>query len=144
LKLEEINVASLMEDVVMLCAEKAVNHTIELEGLSDLPPIQGDMFRLTQVGQNLLTNAINYSPDGGTITIRGREIRNRIEISLQDEGIGMTPEQQEHLFRPFYRAHASQNTAIGGTGLGLATSKLIIEQHGGEVWIESEEKVKKM
>jgi two-component system sensor histidine kinase VicK len=91
------------------------------------------------VGQNLLTNAINYSPDGGKITIRGREIRNRVEISVHDEGIGMNPEQQEHLFRPFYRAHASQNTAISGTGLGLATSKLIIEQHGGEIWIESEE-----
>ena len=105
------------------------------------PPSKEIRSVLTQVGQNLLINAINYSPNGGAITIRGREIRNRVEISLQDEGIGMTPEQQEHLFRPFYRAHASQNTAIGGTGLGLATSKLIIEQHGGEVWIESEENV---
>jgi len=141
LKLEDLNIALLMEEVVMLCIEKAANHTIQLEGLADLPPVQGDAFRLTQVGQNLLTNAINYSPDGGTITIRGREIRNRVEISLQDEGMGMTFEQQEHLFKPFYRAHASQNTAIGGTGLGLATSKLIIEQHGGEIWIESEENV---
>ena len=49
----------------------------------------------------------------------------------------MAPEQQEHLFKPFYRAHVS-DTAIGGTGLGLATSKLIIEQHGGDVWLESE------
>lgn len=137
LKLEKINMANLIEEVVILCAEKSTKHKIQLKGLTELPEISGDSFRLIQVGQNLLTNAIDYSPEGGTITICGRTISDYLEISLKDEGIGMTPEQQEHLFRPFYRAHAS-DTAIGGTGLGLATSKLIIEQHGGDVWLESE------
>lgn len=137
LKLEEVKLAALMEEVVVLCAEKAAGHIINLEGLTALPPIEGDPFRLTQVGQNLLTNAINYSPKGATITIRGKSKAENVEISLQDEGIGMTPEQQEHLFKPFYRANPS-HTGISGSGLGLATSKLIIEQHGGEVWIESE------
>jgi PAS domain S-box-containing protein len=140
LVLEEINLADLMNEVVILCAEKSAKHTIQLKDLADLPPIQGDMFRLTQVGQNLLTNAINYSPHGGTITIQGQVMPGYVQISLRDEGIGMTPEQQEHLFKPFYRAHVS-HTAIGGTGLGLATSKLIIEQHGGEIWIDSKENV---
>ncbi|MBN1218610.1 MAG: GAF domain-containing protein [Anaerolineae bacterium] len=137
LELEQIEMAKLMEEVVMLYAERATKHTIQLEGLVELPPVLGDPFRLTQVGQNLLSNAINYSPQGGTITIRGRAIPDYVEISIQDEGIGMTPEQQEHLFKPFYRAHVS-HTTVSGTGLGLATSKLIIEQHRGEVWLESE------
>jgi PAS domain S-box-containing protein len=137
LKLETVNVAELMEEVVVPFAEKTTKHNIQIKGLAELPPILGDPFRLTQVGQNLLSNAINFSPKGGMITICGRMTSDHLEISLQDEGIGMTAEQQEHLFRPFYRVDAS-DTAIGGTGLGLATAKLIIEQHGGEIWLESE------
>jgi PAS domain S-box-containing protein len=137
LRLEMVNMVKLMEEVVILFAGKTTKHNIQIEGLAELPLILGDPFRLTQVGQNLLSNAINFSPKGGTITIRGRMIPDYLEISFQDEGIGMTPEQQEHLFRPFYRADAS-HTAIGGTGLGLAITKLIIDQHGGEIWMESE------
>jgi PAS domain S-box-containing protein len=138
LKLETVNVAKLMEEVAMLFAEQVTKHNIQIEGLEKLPLVLGDPFRLTQVGQNLLSNAINYSPKGGTITIRGRIVGDYLEISLQDEGIGVTPDQQEHLFKPFYRADAS-DTAISGTGLGLAITKLIIEQHGGQVWLESEQ-----
>lgn len=137
LKLEQVDLAALMENVVILCAEKAIKHHPRLEGLADLPIIWGDPFRLSQVGQNLLLNAINYSPPGSTIIIQGQLESDFIQISVQDQGIGMTPEQQKHLFKPFYRAHAS-STAIGGTGLGLATSKLIVEQHGGKIWLDSE------
>ncbi|MBN1994899.1 MAG: GAF domain-containing protein [Anaerolineae bacterium] len=140
LNLQQISIAKLMAEVVEICSEKATRHTIHLQDLSALPPILGDPFRLTQVGQNLLLNAINYSPPESAITVRGRVIPGYIEISIQDQGVGITPEQQEHLFKPFYRAHAS-DTGVGGTGLGLATSKLIIEQHGGEIWLESEPKV---
>jgi PAS domain S-box-containing protein len=137
LKLELVNLAALMENVMILCAEKVTKHHPRLEGLADLPPIWGDPFRLSQVGQNLLLNAINYSPLGSAIIIRGQLKSDFIQIGVQDQGIGMTPEQQKHLFEPFYRAHAS-DTSISGTGLGLATSKLIIEQHGGKIWLDSE------
>ena len=136
LKLETVNIAELIEEVVMPFAENTTKHNIQIKGLAELPPILADPFRLSQVGQNLLSNAINFSPKGGMITICGRMIPDYLEISLQDEGIGMTAEQQEHLFKPFYRGDAS-HTAISGTGLGLAIAKLIIEQHGGEIWLES-------
>jgi two-component system sensor histidine kinase VicK len=69
--------------------------------------------------------------------IRGCLQADCFEISFQDEGIGMSSEQQKYLFEPFYRADAS-HTAVGGTGLGLAISQLIIEQHGGQIWLQSE------
>ena len=87
--------------------------------------------------QNLISNAIKYSPSGGTITISGQVIPGFVQLSIKDQGIGMTMQQQNHLFERFYRADAS-NTTISGTGLGLAICKLIVELHGGKIWIESE------
>jgi signal transduction histidine kinase len=89
------------------------------------------------VCRNLLSNALKYSPQGSEITIESRLLPESVEIRVQDQGIGMTPEQQKPLFEPFYRADNS-HTAVGGTGLGLAVSKMIIEQHGGKIWLESE------
>src|SRR5262249_24604943 len=105
--------------------------------LDTCPPVFGDPFRLSQVCKNLLSNAVKYSPNGGTITVRSRLLQGLVEISVQDQGMGMTPDQQKHLFEKFYRADGS-NVAISGTGLGLAISKLIIELHEGRIWAESE------
>jgi len=138
LKLEPVDISKLIREVAMPYIEGETGHKIIIAKMEKLPPIQGDPFRLTQVGRNLLSNAIKYSPNGGTIIIRGRLIPGYLEISLQDDGIGMTPEQQIYLFEPFYRADTS-NTAVGGAGLGLAISKMIVEQHNGKIWLESKE-----
>jgi len=110
---------------------------IQVEGLDDCPPVMGDKQRIAQVLDNLLSNALKYSPNGGVIVIRGQCIPGFVQLSVQDHGIGMTAQQQTHLFERFYRADAS-NTTISGTGLGLAICKLIVEMHGGKIWIESE------
>ncbi|MDX1523331.1 MAG: ATP-binding protein, partial [Anaerolineae bacterium] len=112
-------------------------HNFHFDGLKSVPTVLGDPLRLEQVGKNLLSNAVKYSPDGGNITIRGEVKVDHVQFSIKDEGIGMTDEQQEHLFEKFYRADAS-NTAIGGTGLGLAISKLIIDLHDSQMWIKSQ------
>ena len=137
LKLELIDIADLMKEVVLPFTETATGHNIQMDGLAALPLIMGDQFRLTQVGRNLLSNAVNYSAEGSTINIRARAIPGYLEISIEDEGIGITPQQQCYLFEPFYRADTS-NTAIGGWGLGLAICEMVVEQHGGEIWVESE------
>jgi two-component system sensor histidine kinase VicK len=93
--------------------------------------------RLGQVIQNLVANAVKYSPNGGKITIRGRTVDSCLEFSIQDQGIGMTADQRAHLFEKFYRADGSNN-AVQGTGLGLSISKLIVELHHGQIWVESE------
>lgn len=137
LTIETIHLRDLIDHVVAPFAESSSEHRMQIEGFEDCPPINGDPFRLAQVIKNLLSNAVKYSPQGSLIQIRARVFREYVEISVQDQGVGMTPEQQAHLFEKFYRADAS-NTAISGTGLGLAISKLIVELHGGKIWAESQ------
>jgi signal transduction histidine kinase len=136
LTLESVDMVALMNEVALPFIETATKHTILVEGLQSCPAVKGDRMRLSQVAKNLLSNAVKYSPEGGTVTIRADLMPSLLHISIADQGIGMTPEQQQHLFEKFYRADTS-NTAINGTGLGLAISKLIVELHGGYIWAES-------
>ncbi len=137
LTIESIHLADLIDHVVAPFAESSVDHTIQVEGVEACPPINGDPFRLAQVVRNLLSNAVKYSPKGSSIQIRAQVLPTDVKISVQDQGMGMTAEQQAHLFEKFYRADAS-NTAVSGTGLGLAISKLIVELHSGKIWAESQ------
>ncbi|MCL2154573.1 MAG: response regulator [Leptospirales bacterium] len=111
---------------------------------NDVPAfILNDELRLSQVITNLLTNAIKFTPEKGTVTLgieKVEEINDDVilRIEVSDSGIGISKEQQERLFMPFNQADASIAQKFGGTGLGLAISKRIIELMGGRVWIESE------
>jgi signal transduction histidine kinase len=99
--------------------------------------IEIDQAKIQRVFDNLISNAVKYSPRGGTIRIEGRLVYPWLEISIADEGIGMTPEQVAMVFDKFYQVNTS-DTAVRGLGLGLTISKGIIEAHGGKIWIESE------
>ncbi len=134
---EPMDLIELIRDVAVPFIESAPKHHIDLALPEQCPQIQGDPFRLAQVMKNLLSNAIKYSPEGSTVQVRCRILPSFLEVAVQDEGIGMTPDQQAHLFEKFYRASASNN-AVGGTGLGLAISKLIVELHRGKIWARSE------
>jgi len=117
----------------------------------DIKPFPGsseitfaDPERLLQVLRNLLTNAIKYTPDGGSIIIDGRKLPGFIEITIQDTGIGIDLEDQPIIFEKFSRLgstslHSSGKTKFkgGGPGLGLRIAKGIIESHGGAIWVES-------
>jgi signal transduction histidine kinase len=118
---------------------------IEFEGLSDLPIIRGDTQRLHEAFWNVISNAMKYTPDGGRIQIEGRQIEETVHITIEDEGVGIPPEEQERIFDRFYvledtSLHRSSKTDFkgGGLGLGLPVTKGIIEAHGGKVWVESE------
>jgi len=94
---------------------------------------------------NLLGNAIKYTPDGGTITIYGETYDDTVTISVHDTGIGIDPDEQEQIFDRFYtvgdtQLHTTSKTAFrgGGLGLGLAICRGIVEAHGGRIWVESE------
>lgn len=134
---EPIDMTALMNEVVTAFIENYPTHQFRIEGLKEYPALMGDPLRLAQVGQNIFSNAVKYSPQGGAIITHSRVVAGYLEISVQDEGIGMTPAQQRHLFEKFYRADAS-DTSISGTGLGLAICKSIVELHGGRIWIKSE------
>jgi PAS domain S-box-containing protein len=95
-----------------------------------------DRLKIEQVLENIFSNAIKFSPDGGTITIRGRMEPEGFHLDITDQGIGMAPEQRAHVFDKFYRADSS-STAVSGTGLGMTIVRAIVDAHGGKVWIES-------
>jgi PAS domain S-box-containing protein len=99
--------------------------------------IMADRDKLEQVVKNLIDNAVKYSPDGGAIRIRGKRVGDQYQISVEDQGIGMTPEQVERMFDKFYRAKDASFISKG-TGLGMSIVKHIVEFHGGKVWVESE------
>lgn len=135
---EPVNIGQLVEEIVAPFEETAPQHTFVLDCLEATPSVSVDRFRLAQVLRNLVSNAVKYSPEGGVITISS-ELHDdeHVEIRVRDEGIGISPESQLHLFEQFYRADMS-NAAIEGTGLGLSICKLIVEEHGGQIWADSE------
>ncbi|MDT8422820.1 MAG: HAMP domain-containing sensor histidine kinase, partial [Desulfuromonadales bacterium] len=95
-----------------------------------------DQQKISQVFDNVLSNAVKYSPAGGLINVVGKVEGETLLISVTDQGIGMTAEQMERAFDKFYRADSS-DTAVGGLGLGLSICKNIVEAHGGKIWMES-------
>jgi PAS domain S-box-containing protein len=103
-----------------------------------LPLVMGNPIRLGQIVTNLVSNAVKFTPAGGTVTISARETRGEVAVEVRDTGIGIAPEDQAHIFDKFYRVKSPQVSGIEGTGLGLAIVKSIIEGHEGRVWVESE------
>ncbi|USS85941.1 cell wall metabolism sensor histidine kinase WalK [Fructilactobacillus cliffordii] len=98
-----------------------------------------DPDRFTQVIDNIMNNAVKYSPDGGVITCRLYEDHNRVVLSISDQGLGMPQSALKHIFDRFYRVDKARSRAQGGSGLGLAISKEIIESFGGSIRVESTE-----
>jgi signal transduction histidine kinase len=120
-----------LESQRSLAQEKGVRIKVELpEGL---PKIKGSASRLQQVMNNLVNNAINYTPEG-TITIRVQEKPSHLLVEVMDTGIGIPPDDIPKLFEDFFRA---SNVEAKGTGLGLSITRRIVEAHGGKIWVES-------
>jgi len=103
-----------------------------------LPTVLGDRLRLEQVLRNLISNAVKYSPGGGTVEVRAEPMGEFARFSVSDQGIGMTPQEVEQLFTKFYRAGNVLTRMTQGTGLGLYISKSIVQAHGGRMWVESQ------
>jgi signal transduction histidine kinase len=97
-----------------------------------------DPIRFSQVLMNILDNALRYTPEDGHVSIATKQNGDQVEIAIQDNGDGVTPEDAAHLFDRFYRADESRTRDEGGSGLGLAIAKSIIEMHKGRIWAESE------
>jgi signal transduction histidine kinase len=121
---------------------RAKNQTIQVDIEVNLPVVTGDRGRLLQVLTNLVSNANKYTPESGVITIRAARWQENeqtyVRWSVQDTGIGMTPEEQERLFTKYFRSSSTAVRSEQGTGLGLVITRSIIEMHGGRIWVESE------
>jgi PAS domain S-box-containing protein len=134
---QSYSAAEICEEAISGFMHGPSGHQFEL----DLNPtdirVFVDHFAVMQVLENLLSNAMKYSPRGGRIVVSTRMLNGVCDISVRDDGIGMTDEQAAQAFEKFYRADAS-NTAIAGTGLGLTIVRHLVEAHGGRVAIDSQ------
>jgi PAS domain S-box-containing protein len=112
-------------------------HRFTIDCPPDLPAVLGDPEKLHQVMINLLSNACKYSPAGSQVLISARVGVNEVIFTIQDEGIGIPPDLRLKVFDRFYRVDNSDRRMVGGTGLGLALVKDIVDAHSGRVWIEA-------
>jgi PAS domain S-box-containing protein len=112
-------------------------HTFELDFPASFPPVSGDEERLHQVMSNLLSNAIKYSPASGRILVSGRFDDQQIYVAVTDQGIGIPIGERERIFDRFYRVDSALTRRTQGAGLGLYLVKSVIEAHGGQIWVES-------
>lgn len=140
--LEVLCLPDLVQASVEAARPAAEKAQIRLE-LSLLCPeerlrVQADAKRLTQVFGHLLDNAIKFSPNGGSVWVRVDREGEMASVQVQDEGIGLPSDQWERVFDRFYQVDASFTRTYGGTGLGLALVREVVEAHGGAVWVESE------
>jgi signal transduction histidine kinase len=138
---KSIDPEKLLKDFVnyMKPATNNAGQTLVLKLSEKLPMIKADDDRIRQVLLNLVNNSIKYSNGNGTITITARVETNNLVIEIQDTGRGMTKEEQEKLFQPYYRIEGKQH--LSGLGLGLTLSKQFIELHNGRIWVKSEKGV---
>ncbi|TCI69728.1 MULTISPECIES: cell wall metabolism sensor histidine kinase WalK [unclassified Exiguobacterium] len=100
--------------------------------------VHADQDKMTQVIDNIITNAVKFSPEGGTITFRTMLRAKRLVIGIKDEGVGIPKSNLKKIFERFYRVDKARARNIGGTGLGLSIAKEVVSAHGGDIWAESE------
>ncbi len=134
----EVDVRALAAEAIELFAPVSSRHrlVLEAEETRDLVVV-GDAARIAQVLDNLISNAIKYSPDGGAVRLRLARREREIVIEVADEGIGIAPGDHAKIFEPFRRAGVSRE-AVPGVGLGLHSARAIVAAHGGEIALESE------
>ena len=111
--------------------------TLEITVPPQLPAVRGDAALLRDVLQNLLDNAIQYTPAGGHISVVATSGPREAVVTVADTGIGIPLADSERIFERFYRVDAARSREAGGTGLGLSIAKHIVEAHGGKLWVES-------
>jgi PAS domain S-box-containing protein len=139
LEIADVWLPEIARSVVRKFRSQTSAHQIEMAFPDSIPIIRGDERRLTQVLNNLVSNAIKYSPDGGTIRVSGEVQRDHVLVSVSDEGIGIPEHQKDRIFEKFSRLDNALSRRTEGTGLGLFLTRAIVEAHHGRVWFSSNE-----
>ena len=125
----------LRETALLFHVEES--HPVHLDVSEALPPVKADADRIRQVLTNLLSNAVKFSPHGGKVTLGACHEGDHVRLWVADRGVGIPPEAIPYLFGRFFRVDNQETRRVGGTGLGLALVKEIIEAHHGHVKVES-------
>jgi signal transduction histidine kinase len=134
------DMAGLIQQSVKSVQVKAAEKGLEVNSIltDELPIIDFDYYRMSEVLRNLLANAIKHTPAGGTISVSIRKEDNMLKVAVADTGEGIPAEDLENVFERFYRVDRSRARNEGGSGLGLTIARRIVESHGGKIWVVSE------
>ena len=135
---QQVDVVVLTEKVLAAQRSYAKDHVLALDFPDDFPTLEADPDKIDQILTNLVNNAIKYSPNGGRVCVTGRVAADSIVLTVSDEGMGISREHLSKIFENFYRVDNRDNREIGGTGIGLALVKALVEGHQGTVTPESE------
>jgi len=140
LRRERVRIRPLVSQVLSEIDVARPDRQVTLEELvpDDLPPVDADPERVHQVLFNLLDNALRFTPPGGRVTVTASHRDGAIDVAVADSGPGIAPEHLPRLFERFYRADTARSRNEGGTGIGLAIARSVVEAHGGRIWAESE------
>lgn len=132
-----IELGKIIRENVDIFKSHSDKHDFEVDIPSDLVSIEADKDRLGQVIENLISNAVKFSPQGGKITVSLEQADEKVKVSVADAGMGIAKKDLPHIFERFYRVDNTSTRGIEGPGLGLAIAKYIIESHGGKIEVES-------
>jgi signal transduction histidine kinase len=133
----DIDLVTSLREVVERLRLLNTTHTFEFSDQAKSAHVLADRDRIDQVFENLITNAVKYSPGGGTVAVVIRREGDDIHVSVTDRGIGISPEEIDQVFNLFYRSPDPRAGHVGGLGLGLYISREIVNRHGGKLWAES-------
>ncbi len=133
---EAINVKKIIQEAVDKIKRQYSTHTFVINLPRRLPPLQADPLRLERILYNLLENAVKYSPIGGEVRVSAKPQGEQLVIGVSDQGIGISPADQEKLFASFQRLE-KRPSGVRGVGLGLMVCRRLVEAHGGHIWVES-------
>ena len=135
---EDVGLATVAEECVAAVRPTALTRQIELTLVtSGTTRVLGDRQRLAQVLDNLLSNALKFTPEGGSVAVRVTGGSDEVVVTVADTGIGVADSEQDQLFGRFFRTTAAMKSALQGTGLGLSIARAIVEAHGGEIGVTS-------
>lgn len=132
-----------LADIIESCASTSLlkasqrNIALDVTFSPELPAVRGDASLLREVLQNLLDNAVQYTPPGGKVSLDAARRDSEVVVTVADTGIGIPLADKERIFERFYRVDAARSREVGGTGLGLSIAKHIVEAHGGRIWVDS-------
>jgi len=135
---DAVNMVELATRTVEGFRTQTDEHHLVLDFPKDLPLVRGDEARLRQVLDNLINNAIKYSPEGGEIRIVGSYDSQYVTIAVSDQGVGIPLDEQDHIFERFYRIDDALSRQTQGTGLGLYLAQAVVKAHGGQISVESQ------
>src|SRR5437763_12102299 len=137
MELAPLDLSHLVQGVVRRLQAKSQDFTVTLDLLPNLPTVMADRDRIEEVLQNLLDNAIKYSPRQRNLTVACKATGDEVIVSVRDTGMGISLRDQEHIFNRFHRVGESIAHSMPGAGLGLYICRAIVEAHGGQIWVES-------